>query len=74
MLFGALLGQPAIATENAVANKYRSCSYPKSKPSEYKPNAKSWKAQGFKQAIRGIDISVWQHPDGKAIDFAQLKS
>jgi lysozyme len=74
LLFSALLGQPVIATETAVANKYRSCSYPKSKPSEYKPNSKSWKAQGFKQAVRGIDISVWQHPDGKAIDFAQLKS
>lgn len=74
VLFSAILGQPVFANDGAVANKYRSCSYPKSKPSEYKPNAKSWKAQGFKQVIRGIDISVWQHPDGKAIDFVRLKS
>jgi lysozyme len=54
--------------------KYRSCSYSTGKPGEYKPNAKSWSAQGFKDVVKGIDISVWQHPDDKAIDFAALKS
>jgi hypothetical protein len=47
----------------SVAYKYRSCSYPKGKPGEYKPNTSSWKAQGFTDVVKGIDISVWQHPD-----------
>jgi GH25 family lysozyme M1 (1,4-beta-N-acetylmuramidase) len=54
--------------------KYRSCSYPNGKPGEYQPNAKSWKAQGFTNVVKGIDVSVWQHPNNKPIDFAALKS
>ena len=46
---------------------------PKSKPAPYKANAKSWKAQGFGDVVRGIDISMWQHPNGKPINFAKLK-
>jgi GH25 family lysozyme M1 (1,4-beta-N-acetylmuramidase) len=75
---GTLAGSPATAvvstTTESVAYKYRSCSYPKGKPGEYKPNAASWKAQGFSDVVKGIDVSVWQHPDDKAIDFASLKS
>jgi lysozyme len=78
ILCGALAGFPAIASTSApqdpVAYKYRSCSYPTGKPGEYKPNATSWKAQGFTDVVKGIDISVWQHPNNKAIDFAALKS
>lgn len=74
---GVLAGFPAIASTSApqepVAHKYRSCSYPTGKPGEYKPNALSWKAQGFSEVVRGIDISVWQHPDNKPIDFASLR-
>jgi GH25 family lysozyme M1 (1,4-beta-N-acetylmuramidase) len=67
--------QPADATPNPSDYKYRSCSYPKGKPGAYKPNAKSWEAQGFTEAvIKGIDISVWQHPNDKPIDFAALKT
>ena len=64
---------PASAN-TVVANKYKSCSYPKGKPGVYKPNAKSWEAQGFSEVVRGIDVSVWQHPNNAAIDFAKLKS
>ncbi len=78
MVFGAILVAPATAVAPAatepVAYKYRSCSYPKGKPSEYKPNAASWKAQGFDDVVKGIDVSVWQHLDDQAIDFAALKS
>ncbi len=62
------------ASSEPATYKYRSCSYPKGKPGEYKPNAASWKAQGFSDAVKGIDISVWQHPDDQSIDFAALKS
>ena len=65
---------PAIASNATVANKYLSCTYPKSKPGKYVPNALSWKQQGFTQEVRGIDISVWQHPNDQSIDFARLKS
>jgi lysozyme len=61
-------------SSDPVAYKYRSCSYPKGKPGEYKPNAVTWKDQGFGEVVKGIDISVWQHPDNKPIDFAALKS
>jgi len=78
LAIGAVSNGPAGATVSAasepVAYKYRSCSYPKGKPGEYKPNAASWKAQGFGEVVRGIDISVWQHPDNQPIDFAALKS
>ena len=70
---GAFAG-PASAANATVANKYLSCSYPKGAPGKYIPNARSWQEQGFTQEIRGIDISVWQHPNGKPIDFARLKS
>ncbi len=63
---------PAFAANSAPGN-YKSCSYPKSKPAPYKANAKSWKAQGFGDVVRGIDISMWQHPNGKPINFAKLK-
>jgi GH25 family lysozyme M1 (1,4-beta-N-acetylmuramidase) len=66
--------QAADAAPNPTDYKYRSCSYPKGKPGTYKPNAKSWKAQGFTESIKGIDISVWQHPNDKPIDFAALKT
>ncbi|CAB4336631.1 unannotated protein [freshwater metagenome] len=65
---------PTSFASEVVANKYRSCSYPKGKPGVYKPNAKSWKAQGLTQAVKGIDISVWQHPGDQTIDFAKLKT
>lgn len=67
-------GVTVSAASEPVAYKYRSCSYPKGKPGEYKPNAASWKAQGFTNVVKGIDISVWQHPDNQPIDFAALKS
>ena len=73
-LSGASPIQAADTSTKLASYKYRSCSYPKSKPGEYKPNAASWKAQGFSNVVKGIDISVWQHPDEKAIDFAALKS
>jgi GH25 family lysozyme M1 (1,4-beta-N-acetylmuramidase) len=73
-LSSLLLSTPANAATETVANKYRSCSYPKGKPGTYKPNAKSWQAQGFTQAIKGIDISVWQHPGDKPVDFVKLKT
>jgi lysozyme len=73
-LSGASPIQAADTSTKPASYKYRSCSYPKSKPGEYKPNAASWKAQGFSNVVKGIDISVWQHPDEKAIDFAALKS
>ena len=66
--------QAADATPNPTDYKYRSCSYPKGKPGAYKPNAKSWKVQGFTDAVKGIDVSVWQHPNDKPIDFAALKT
>lgn len=65
---------PASAANASVANKYLSCTYPKSTPGKYIPNARSWQEQGFTNEIRGIDISVWQHPNGQPIDFARLKS
>lgn len=78
MVLGAFSGGPAGAiaptASEPVAYKYRSCSYPKGKPGEYKPNAASWKAQGFGDVVKGIDVSVWQHIDNQAIDFAALKS
>ena len=73
--FGITSPSQALTASSKVADyKYRSCSYPKGKPGVYKPNAKSWKAQGFPDAVKGIDISVWQHPNNKSIDFAALKS
>lgn len=78
LVLGAFSGGPAGAiaptASEPVAYKYRSCSYPKGKPGEYKPNAASWKAQGFGDVVKGIDVSVWQHIDNQAIDFAALKS
>ena len=78
LAIGAISNAPAGArvptASEPVAYKYRSCSYPKGKPGEYKPNAASWKAQGFADVVKGIDISVWQHPDNQPIDFAALKS
>ncbi len=73
--FGAVTtSKAAEVTPNASDYKYRSCSYPKGKPGEYKPNATSWKAQGFTEAVKGIDVSVWQHPNDEPIDFVALKS
>ena len=78
MAFGAVASGPATAViptaSEPVAYKYRSCSYPKGKPGEYKPNAVSWKAQGFDEVVKGIDVSVWQHSDNQVIDFAALKA
>ena len=38
-------------------------------------NSKSWKKQGFDAThVKGVDVSMWQHTNGKAIDFAKLKS
>lgn len=78
LLLAVSLGLGAIISpaeaNTTVANKYKSCSYPKGKPGVYKPNAKSWDAQGFGEVVRGIDVSVWQHPNNEAIDFAKLKA
>jgi GH25 family lysozyme M1 (1,4-beta-N-acetylmuramidase) len=57
-----------------LANKYKSCSYPKGPAVVRAPNAASWEAQGFGDVIRGIDVSRWNHPNNKPIDFAKLKS
>lgn len=59
-------------TRARIAN-YKSCSYPPGPGGPVKPDAKSWKAQGFTNQVRGIDVSMWQHPDNKPIDFAKLK-
>lgn len=55
-------------------NTYKSCSYPKGPAVVRPPNASSWAAQGFGDVVKGIDVSRWNHPDGKHIDFAKLKS
>lgn len=73
--FAVVPSSQALPANSTVTDyKYRSCSYAKGKPGEYKPNAKSWKAQGFAESVKGIDISVWQHPNSKSIDFAELKT
>lgn len=65
---------PTSAQTAGVADKYKSCSYPPSKPGPVKVNAKSWKKQGFGAThIKGVDVSMWQHSDGKPIDFKKLK-
>ena len=68
---------PVMATPvlpNAIETKYRSCSYPKGPKVVRPPNAASWQAQGFGEVIKGIDISKWNHPNNKPIDFASVKS
>lgn len=59
-----------------VHSKYKSCSYPPSHgPSgPYKPNKKSWQAKGLATSVKGIDVSMWQHPGDKPINFKKLKS
>ena len=59
-----------------VHSKYKSCSYPPSPgPSKpYKPNMKSWKSKGLGSSVKGVDISMWQHPGDKPINFKKLKS
>lgn len=59
-----------------VHTKYRSCSYPPSnEPTQpYKPNAKSWKAKGLANSVKGVDVSMWQHPNVQPINFKKLKS
>lgn len=70
----SLLATPANA--NTVQTKYKSCSYPAptGPTSPYKPNTKSWAAKGLSASVKGVDVSMWQHPDGKPINFAKLKS
>lgn len=70
----SLLATPAEAI--SVQTKYKSCSYPPSTgPSQpYKPNTKSWKAKGLTASVKGVDVSMWQHPSGKPINFAKLKA
>lgn len=59
---------------SSLITKYKSCSYPPSKGGKPKINAKSWKKQGFGSThIKGVDVSMWQHTDGKAINFKKLK-
>ena len=66
---------PASAQVSEAGTKYKSCSYPPSKGGgPRKVNAKSWKKQGFATHLKGVDVSMWQHPDGKPIDFAKLKT
>lgn len=68
---------PATATPvmpNAIEAKYRSCSYPKGPKVVRPPNAANWAAQGFGDVVKGIDVSRWNHPEDKQIDFAKLKS
>lgn len=79
----ALLGgvaAPATAAPAIVRAEYKSCSYPKSNAKPViKVNAKSWKQQGFTDHVRGVDVSMWQHPrsaaypKGKPINFLALK-
>lgn len=68
------LAAPSHAVQ--VHSKYRSCSYPPSNApaSPYKPNAKSWNAKGLANAVKGVDISMWQHPNNKPINFKKMKS
>jgi GH25 family lysozyme M1 (1,4-beta-N-acetylmuramidase) len=78
MVVGIGLGfTPANATPgkpNAIETPYRSCSYPKGPSVVRPPNAANWAAQGFGDVVKGIDISRWNHPDEKPIDFETLKS
>lgn len=66
----------AVQAKSALAPaSYKSCSYPPNpNPSVVKRNAISWKAQGFTNPVAGIDISMWQHPSDKPINFVGLKS
>ena len=74
-----LLSGAIIAPSRAipVTAKYKSCSYPPAPPGppvKYKPNAKSWEAKGLGSAVKGVDVSMWQHPKDKPINFSKLKS
>lgn len=83
VLFSGISSAQATPIEQATAgsinltsvnSKYKSCSYPKGPSVVRPPNAVSWEAQGFGDVIRGIDVSRWNHPNNKAIDFAKLKA
>lgn len=63
---------PSYASD--ITAKYKSCSYPKGPAVVRAPNAATWAAQGFGEVVRGIDVSRWNHPNNKAIDFAKLKA
>ena len=66
------IGKPTYASD--FSTKYKSCSYPKGPVVVRPPNAASWAEQGFGEVINGIDVSRWQHPNNKPIDFAKLKN
>lgn len=78
-LAASALTAPAGAVTTAPM-AYKSCSYPKSNAKPViKINARSWTQQGFDAQVRGIDVSMWQHPrsvaypKGKPINFLALK-
>jgi GH25 family lysozyme M1 (1,4-beta-N-acetylmuramidase) len=73
---------PATAKENlasgtlqttSLGSAYKSCSYPKGPAVVRPPNAASWAEQGFGDVVKGIDVSRWNHPNNKAIDFKKVK-
>lgn len=80
-MFASLI-TPATARENLASgtlqtpwlgSAYKSCSYPKGPAVVRPPNAASWAEQGFGDVIKGIDVSRWNHPNNKAIDFKKVK-
>jgi GH25 family lysozyme M1 (1,4-beta-N-acetylmuramidase) len=58
---------------SGLSSAYKSCSYPKGPAAVRPPNAASWTEQGFGEVVKGIDVSRWNHPNNKAIDFKKVK-
>ena len=74
LTFSLNLAAPVNAHNLTTFNsEYKSCSYPKSPAVVRPPNAASWAEQGFGDVIKGIDVSRWNHPNNKAIDFKKVK-
>jgi GH25 family lysozyme M1 (1,4-beta-N-acetylmuramidase) len=74
-LFSGLGAAQAAPVQSEISSQYKSCSYPKGLATAPRaPNSASWAAQGFGEVVKGIDVSRWNHPNNKAIDFAKLKS
>ena len=74
LTFSINLAAPVNANTFTTFNsEYKSCSYPKGPAVVRPPNAASWAEQGFGDVVKGIDVSRWNHPNNKAIDFKKVK-
>jgi len=77
LCLAGLMSAPSSAATAPTTRVYKTCSWPKGPKVKHYRHARGWSEKGLTSPAtfaRGVDVSMWNHVNGKDINFAYMKA